>query len=593
MAETKKVTYVDEDDEEEAPRKPKGTPSAVSTWLNKYFHHLDRGTSLHSEVNTGIFVFLLSIAMIVVNVQIMGAALNGTYAIGTSPNDPTNIAMSLNYATLYVGSILIAFVGSLLMGLLARLPFVQIANIGLASSMISLVGTTAGLSYYNLLFINLISGLLYVAVSAVPVIRNFFFKMIPEGVRKSLPAAMGLLLFVTCLSLSGVLTVSTEHGFASFSLAATSGMTLVVKEALIAVLVGVVLTLILKAMKIRKSMFYGFVAAMVLYYVLNIASKGLNIESNTSNSNSVFNFGRVWVLAGSQASSATPFGDSYLTYFPKALANLFASLPKVFTEGCNFSKYQGNAFVLILGGILNTFILSLSDFDATVLGAGAVNDKIRNEAGRVNLTDGKEVTRARIINAGLNVAAPFFGQGQVTLSKTSLVGIVDEGKSGIVPLVSAIGYLISLFILAFPALLATSFYPVTSMNQWNYFAYGNGGFLYLIQGLGYLICDVFVALAGLSMLKTLGDLDWKDYKVALPAVVTIVTSFVFYSLAVGCLLGALVYFVLKALHVRDDDSLPLFKAFKANFVTNLKTITVNEILMAAGSLIALVFIFLM
>jgi AGZA family xanthine/uracil permease-like MFS transporter len=592
MAEKKKVTYVvDDEDEEEAPRKPKGTPSGVSVLLNKFFHHLDRGTSLHSEINTGIFVFLLSICMIIVNVQILGSALNGAYSIGTSPNDPTNVQVALNYTTLYVGSILIAFIGSLLMGFVARLPFVQIANLGLASSMISLVGTSAGLTYYNLLFINFLASILYVVISAVPVIRDFVLRAIPKGIRKALPAAMGLLLFVTCLSLSGLVKISTVNGFASFGLNDISSFTLLQKEAFIGALVGVVLYVILKAMKIRKSLFYAFLCATLVYIVSNLIAAGVNVEADTSNVNSFFNFGRVWVLAGSQSSPVTPYGDSYLTYFPKAFANLFHSLPNVFTKGCDFSSCKGNAFVLIVGGILNCLFLAFADFDSTVLGgANEINADIKDEKNRLDPEKGKETLKARIVNAGMNVVAPFFGQGQVTLSKTSLAGTIDSGKSGIVPAVSSIGYLISLFILAFPALLATSVYPVTSMSQWNYFAYGNGGFIYLFQGLTYAIADVVVALAGISLLKTLGDVEWKDPLIAVPAIVTIVCSFVFYSLAIGVLLAALVYAVLKFLNVRQDRTTKLFAGFRQNFVANLKTITVPEAVFSGISLIALIFI---
>ncbi|MFA6829130.1 MAG: hypothetical protein WCR67_00250 [Bacilli bacterium] len=578
----KKVIYVeeDEDDEEVKPRKPKGTPSGFSSFLNKYFHHLDRGTSLHGEINSGIFVFLLAICMIIVNVQIMGNAMNGSYTISTSPNDATNIAMALNYATLYVGSIIIAFVGSLLMGLVAKLPFVQIANLGLASSIISLVGSTSGLTYYNLLFINLLRSLLYVIVSSVPLIRDFYIRSIPKGVRKALPAAMGILLFVTCLSLSGIISLNTisgglAGGVTVFGLADISSMSLLMTEAFTAIIIGIIVYAVLKAMKVKKSLFYGFLTATVLYFVINILAKGLNIEANTSNTDSVFNFGRIWVIAGSQASPVTPFGDSYLSYVGSAIGNLFSSLPKVFTEGTDFSACTGNAFLLIVGGMLNCFFLAMSDFDATILGTkNILNKDVKDEKYALSLEEGKDGNRARVVNAGMNVVAPFFGQGQVTLSKSSLAGIIDSGKSGIVPVVSSIGFLICLFILAIPALLSTTFYPVNSMSQWNYFAYGNGGFIYLFQGLSFAIADVVIALCGISMLRNLADLDWKDYLTAIPAIATILASLVFYSLAIGVLLGVVVYTVLKFLNVRADNSVSLFAGFKNNFIANIKTFTI-------------------
>lgn len=160
----------EEDDEEFEERGPSG----ISLALNRYFHHLDRGGTLGGEIMAGIIMFFLSICVIFMNMQVVANAINGEVTLVSSPANAINIAASLTYAQIYVGSILVAIVGSLLIGLVAKLPFTQLSLMGLCSSLLCLVGTGAGLTYENLLFVNFIAAVIYTVAAAVPAVRVFF-----------------------------------------------------------------------------------------------------------------------------------------------------------------------------------------------------------------------------------------------------------------------------------------------------------------------------------------------------------------------------------------------------------------------------------
>lgn len=585
----------EEDEEEEEERRKKGEPTRFSLLLNKYFHHVDRGSSLHREIGSGIIIFLLSICMLFINMQIISSSILGEFTLDSSLSD-FNLEASLTYASMYVGSLIIAFVGSLLMGLVARLPFVQISTMGLGTSMLSLISTSSGLSYYNLLFISFIASLLYVVIVSVPFIKRFILKAIPTGVRKALPVALGLILVVTCLSLSGIIDTnslalnpasSTINSISYYTFKGFNGIGKIALEAMIASLLALGFIGTFKALKMKGAYLKGFLLGTVLFILINIASTGLNPSTNVADPDSFLNFGRVWVIAGSSKLIETPFADSYLTYAPKAFAEVFSNMGKVFTEGTNFSSYTGNTFVLFVFGILNYLFLGLFDADGTLASASDdLNKDLKEGVAKFELTS-KDSYIAMTTNAAMNVVGPLFGAGGVTLSKSSLAGIEDGAKSGIAPVVSSIGYLISMFIMAFPALLATTTYIVGSSNDFNYFAYGNGGFVQLTSSLTFGIADAVMALVGISMMKKIKNIEWKDGLEVVPAIVTIVSSFIFTNLVVGVALGTITYLVMKLCKFKKEEKVKL-SVLGQDFVTNIKTFSISEVVFGAMMLITLI-----
>jgi xanthine/uracil/vitamin C permease (AzgA family) len=166
-----------------------------------------------------------------------------------------------------------------------------------------------------------------------------------------------------------------------------------------------------------------------------------------------------------------------------------------------------------------------------------------------------------LCNAGMNIIAPFFGIGGVTISKTSVAATEDNAKSGLVPIVASVGFLISLFIMVFPVLFATITYPVNSMNQWNYNSYGNGGFVYLMKGASFGIAAAVMLCVGLSMLRMLKKVDWRDITDWIPAVITVIVSVMLTNIALGVACGVILFSLIE-----------LLAFFKGNFNTRLREI---------------------
>lgn len=571
----------DEEDEDDEEFEERG-PSGISLALNRYFHHLDRGGTLGGEITAGIIMFFLSICVIFMNMQVVANAINGEVTLVSSPANPTNIAAASTYAQIYAASILVAIFGSLLVGLVARLPFTQLSVMGLCSSMLCLVGTGAGLTYENLLFINFIAAVVYAVAAAVPAVREFFYKALPQPVRKGLPVAVGLIFAGMALKMSGIVSTTevavgaskTQHimmitGFSAFS----SGRKLTF-YAFIGAVVAVLLYILLRVLKRKHAVLLSLLGGTIVFFAMDAALVGID----TANTESILNFGRIWMAAGSQASQETPFADSYLTYFGTAIGTIFSDLGNVIAKGSDFSTYSGNTILLVVNGVLFYLFMGLYDANGTLLAAevalngnAGANADERNEAvgtaedageqnedadaleknGRVDVWSADGMKKIWLCNALTNMIAPFLGVGAVSVGKTSLAAVKDNGKSGISSIVACIGYLISLFIMAFPVLFATTTYAVGSMNQWNYFAYGNGGFVYLMQEAAFAIADAVMVCVGVSTLANIKKWDWKDVVEWVPAIACIAAAVLFANLIVGVACGAVLYVVLASVFAKN------------------------------------------
>lgn len=548
--------YEEEEEWEEEPYRKKGEPTRLSRKLNVFFHHIDRGGTLGGEIMAGFTMFFLSICVIFMNMQIVGNVINGAVELNNSPASPVNIEAAAVYVQIYAGSVLIAIIGSLLIGIVANLPITQLSVMGLSSSLLCLVGTEAGLTYQNLLFLNFLAAVIYVIITGVPKVRELVYQALPVPVRRGLPAAAGLIFAYFALKMSGIVTtkeVTIGSGAKVITYINGTGFADMRKMylcSLIGAAVAVILFVLIKLLKKKHPGFWSMTGGTLVFLGSSVAMSGID----TGNTESIINFGRVWLIAGSQASATTPFADSYLTYCMTGIKAVMENLTTVFTQGADFSSYSGNTVALIVSGVLCYVLTAFLDADATLLAIQGKLNENASEEGLVDFESQKGIRKVLLCNAGINVLGSLFGTGRVTLSKTSVAAVQDNGKSGLTAIFSCIGYIISLFVMVFPALFATSTYGVASMNQWNYFAYGNGGFIYLVQGVAFLIADVVMICIGICMVGTLKTLEWKNPGEWLPAVLTVVAAVITSNLAIGATIGMIAYLPFALIEKKKNES---------------------------------------
>lgn len=548
----------------------KNRHSGFSVFLNKFFHHIDRGGTLKGEIMSGLTVFFLSICVIFMNVQIISGSLGVNVAVETSPLGANNIANATSIATLYAGAVIVAFIGSLVIGLIARLPFVQVSTMGLGTSLIFLIGSESGFTYYNLLFVSFIASIIYAVLVSVPKVRETVFGALPSPVRKALPAAVGAVVAFAALQSSGI--VGAEYLSIGGSGAAlpiiTSGAEGITSIAFAAAIVAIVFWTVLRALRLKHPVFWSFIGGTIVFVLIMLIKGGIN----TSSSDSFVNFGRLWVFIGSQASDTTPFGDTWFSYLGSGITNVFSDFGRVFTDGTTFAEGTDVAS-FVISGVLCYLFTGMYDAEATVRACSTDINAEADENFKADPNTQKGVRLALICNAGVNVIAPFFGACGVTVSKTSVAGTRDNGKSGMVSVVASIGFLAALFVWVFPVLFATSTYPVGSMNEFNYNSYGNGGFIYCFNALSFGVADAVMVCVGASMLRGLKDVEWSKLTESMPVIATVLGALLTTDIACGVAFGVVSYVIAKFCSFRDP-ALGLVKSVKSNMLGVIREIGV-------------------
>lgn len=504
--------------------------------MEKLFPYKQRGGTTGGEIAAGLCMGLLSVCGIFMNLQLLAQ-----YQISGPAVTVTAAELAANgeaFAQMYFVSMLVSFAGSLLIGLAAHLPLVQVSSLGLSAVLVSLVGVGTGLTYYNLLFLCFVSSVIYAAILAIPGGYGFLVGTLPAGVRKALPAAAGLLLAGVAAQLSGVFPVKASSipvygagsvleaseanvalsGFVSFDnysyLTDKYHPTMLVCA--VSVLVAIVIYLLRR--RSNRPCLTALLGGTVVFLLGSVLLTCVNWKNMTMSFDSMW--ARLWTV-GSE--------DSMQLHLSTVLKNL--SIGAVFTQGMDFTAYTeagGNVIRLFATGILTNLLLNLYDADTT-LTVVAAESSVAETSHRLPL----------LCNAAINVVAPIVGAGPVAIGKESVAGARDHAKSGLASVVAAIVMLVSAFVWAVPFFLATiTSYDVT-FNMYGHY----GTVLQYMTECSFSVADIVMVLVGLGMAIHSAGLEWSDLNQSVPFVATVAGTLLTSNLAVGAAAG-LVAFVL-------------------------------------------------
>ncbi len=544
---------------------PEQKHCGFSRALNKYFHHIDRGSSLKTEVTAGIFICIMTVCAMFMNIQLLSSVtLTGT----TAENGEV-------IASMWFWTMIIACAGSVLMGLVARLPFTQTSGLGLSSVMMTMVGYTAGITYYNLLAICFLASLVYTAIVAVPKVRDFIYNAIPASVRKAVPVAMGLIIAFVAIQLSGIVSfggdllstfgagaqvgsgsVATGSilGFGIFSYSTDKYYPTLLLAFLFA-LVAIVLILIFRARKAKHPYLWPLLICTGAFLIVYFLTTSINWTMMSLTYDSLW--GRAWMLGGE---------DTMLAHLSNAVSGI--SFGKIFTEGFDFSGCEGSAALVFITGMF-TMIFTF------MFHADAVCETSAENAG-FGEKEQKSMKIAYICNAGTNVVSSIFGVAPVEISPENHGGTEEGGKSGIVPIVAAIGFLISAFFWVIPALFSTYNSPALESNLYGHY----GVVMEMLTESGFAIADAVMVVMGLSMaVHGLKKVDWKDWTDFVPFLAAVAVAFFTSCIAYGVAAGVVVVLIIRLVKKPAEG---------VKKIEEIKAITVADYVVAAIMLILLI-----
>ncbi len=203
--------------------------------LNKFFNYEGNGTNVRTEVIAGITTFLTMAYILAVNPSILSAT-------GMDKN------------ALFTSTAIAAIIGTLIMALVAKLPFALAPGMGLNAFFAFSVVLGLGYSWQFALTAVLIEGIIFIFLTIFNV-REAIANAIPKSVRTAISAGIGLFIAFIGMQNAGIIV---NHDATLVHLGdITSG------TALLAI-IGLIITSVLIVLKVKGDLLIGIVATAII-----------------------------------------------------------------------------------------------------------------------------------------------------------------------------------------------------------------------------------------------------------------------------------------------------------------------------------------
>ena len=385
--------------------------------LEKYFRLKENNTTVKTEVMAGITTFMTMAYILAVNPSILGDA----------GMDPTAVL---------IATCLASFLGTVCMALMANMPFVLSAGMGLNAYFAYTVVLGFGYSWQIALLAVFVEGIIFIVLSLTNV-REAIFDSIPLALKHAVSVGIGL--FIAFIGLQGagiIVGSSTLVGLVNFHTNfSTSGIC-----ALLA-LIGTFITAVLYIKNVRGSILFGILATWVLGIICQMT--GIYVPTPEA---------------------------GYYSLLPAMGMTDFTKLGETFGQCFNvdFSGVGIFNFIVIICSFL---FVDLFDTLGTVIGVSSKADML-DEDGKL-----PRIKPVLMADALATTAGAVLGTSTTTTFVESSAGVAAGGRTGLTALTSAGLFLIStLFAPIFtaipsfattPALVFVGFLMFTNITKIN------------------------------------------------------------------------------------------------------------------------------
>ena len=407
----------------------------------------ENGTKVSTEIVAGLTTFFAMSYIIVVNPTILSQA-------------------GMEWGAVFLATIIASVIGTLIMGLVANVPYAQAPGMGLNAFFVYTVCFALKFTWQQALSMVFICGIFNIIITVTRV-RKSIIKAIPKSLQHAIGGGIGI--FIAYI---GILNV----GLVNFAAEVPSLSTLN-QPTLWLFLIGLVIIIVLELLKTKGAILIGVVAATLIGIPLGVTTMAETVG-----------FSDAW------AALPTTFG----TIFTKAgLGSLFSDAAKI---------------PLVLTTI---FSFSLSDtFDTigTFIGTGrksgifSAEDEKAMEAGTGFKS---KMDKALFADATATSIGAIFGTSNTTTYVESAAGIGAGGRTGLTSGVVAVCFALSAFLSTFvsaipsaataPALVVVGIMMLSSFKEieWTEMeeaipAFFAGVFMALCYSISYGIAAGFI-----------------------------------------------------------------------------------------------------
>ena len=362
--------------------------------LIKFFKLEENKTKVSTEIFAGLAIFLATAYILTVNPN--NILVNGSA-------DP-------RFSSVFIATALGAFIGSILMAFVAKMPLAQAPGMGINALVGAIVGGSLGISYSlgNVLFLIFISGILFILLSIIKIdnkpIREKVFEGMPKCIRDSISVGIGFFIAFIGLKNASIITGNqfTLVELIDFGSKANWVLGGPACQAIVA-LFGLIVITVLSHFKVKGSVIIGILSATLLSIPLKVAD--LSILANLK---SFFSFGS---------------NSTFLT---------------IFKEGMNIP--QGSLFTSLML-VISFSMVDMFDTIGTVVAC-------TTNAGLVD-KEGKPLNYGKIMlsDSLATCIGAMLGTTTITTVVESGAGVAEGGKTGLTSFTTAILFLLSIFLL--------------------------------------------------------------------------------------------------------------------------------------------------
>lgn len=351
--------------------------------LDKFFKLKENKTSVMVELLAGIATFM-----------------SMSYIIFVNPAILSNTGM--DYNAVYVATILASAIGTVFLGLVANVPYVQSAGLGLNALFTYTICGTMGFTWQQALAMVFICGIINVLITLTS-IRKKIIKSIPEFMQDAITVGIGLFITYIGIKSAGLIEFSVSAVNDGISAASNTVPQLSTFNNINSVLaiIGIVITAILVSKKVK----FSYIKSILITSIIGI-------------------------FMG-------------VTKLPDFSGGFSLSLDPTFLKLDFTGLFSAKTGVVIFITLFTLVISDLFDTIGTFIGTGKKSGIFKMDK------DGnmpKNLEKALACDSATTIVGALLGTSNVTTYVESSVGIEMGGRTGLTAVSAAICFIISLFL---------------------------------------------------------------------------------------------------------------------------------------------------
>jgi len=458
--------------------------------MDKFFKLRHHGTNVRTEFIAGLTTFVTM-----------------AYIIFVNPNTLHNAGM--DKGAVFVATIIAAVAGTLVMGLIANVPYAQAPGMGLNAFFAFTVASpfALGFSWQQALGMVFICGLINVLIT-VTKIRKMIIRAIPESLQYAISGGIGLFIAYIGIKEAHFLDFTAEEAKLAVPIGKGGVFTDVIPAIAsfadpvsVLAIIGLLITVVLMLLRVKGSILIGIILTTIIGIPMGVTKVP-----------------EVSTLLSFDIPDVSP------TFMKLDIAGLFTDTSKLF---------------LVLTTILAFSLTDTFDTIGTFLGTGrktGIFDLKDEESLQKGKGFSSKLDRALFADATATSIGAVFGTSNTTTYVESAAGIGAGGKTGLTSVFTA-----ALFI------LCLIFAPVAGMVP----AAATAPALIVV---------------GIMMMESIAKVKWDDFEDAASAFFTAAIMPFTYSISNGVAAGFIFYVVTKLVRGKFREVHPIMYIVTSLFI---------------------------